>query len=224
MIAVLLIASGKYEQYINNLVNSINEKFMLNHEKRIIVFTDSDLEYNGIIKIKCQKKGWPYDTMMRFDLFSTHQNSYNDCEYVVYLDSDMIIVDEVKDNILKDMFGVVHPGFFYHRGLGDFETNTNSTACITPDIIRNIFYFQGCFFGGKFGNFFNLVEYCRENQNKDFSNGIIARWHDESHLNKYFSINKPFPIDPGYAYPENWNIPFKKRIIHLAKNHSDMRK
>ena len=61
--------------------------------------------------------------------------------------------------------------------------------------------------------------------NNDFEKGIIAVWHDESHMNRYFIDNKPTLIlDPSYCYHEGSNRPFKQRLVALSKNHSELRK
>jgi predicted unusual protein kinase regulating ubiquinone biosynthesis (AarF/ABC1/UbiB family) len=63
-----------------------------------------------------------------------------------------------------------------------------------------------------------LTEQTSENAlQKDLDKGIIAMWHDESHLNNYFSKNIPKSLDSGYIYPESSNIPFDKKIIQLDK-------
>jgi hypothetical protein len=57
---------------------------------------------------------------------------------------------------------------------------------------------------------------------KDSDNGIMAVWHDESHLNRYFIDHKPTTIlSPSYCYPESWKLPFHKRILMLDKNHKE---
>ena len=54
---------------------------------------------------------------------------------------------------------------------------------------------------------------------------ILSRnWHHESHLNRYFIDNPPtIMLSPEYCYPENWDIPFKKRLLALDKNHEECR-
>ena len=60
---------------------------------------------------------------------------------------------------------------------------------------------------------------------EDKKKGIIAVWHDESHMNRYLIDNEPAIIlNPSYCYPESWEIPFDKKLLALDKNHNEMRK
>ena len=57
--------------------------------------------------------------------------------------------------------------------------------------------------------------------NIDLENEIIAKWHDESHLNRYiYDYNKERYriLSPAYLYPEGWNIPFEEIITVRDKN------
>lgn len=48
--------------------------------------------------------------------------------------------------------------------------------------------------------------------------GIIALWHDESHLNRYAYENGNYMLlSPAYFYPEGWNEPFSPRILVREK-------
>ena len=62
---------------------------------------------------------------------------------------------------------------------------------------------------------------------QDDKNGIVAVWHDESHLNRYlsetFALDQLKTLTPSYCYPESWNLPFKKKILALDKNHAEVR-
>ena len=64
---------------------------------------------------------------------------------------------------------------------------------------------------------------------KDLENGVIALWHDESHLNRYLIDNPPsITLDPSYCFAEeqmsNLSYPYKNpKIIALKKNHNELR-
>ena len=48
-----------------------------------------------------------------------------------------------------------------------------------------------------------MMKELKKRVDTDYSNDIIALWHDESHLNKFFSENKDRVNDlsPDYAFP-----------------------
>ncbi len=63
------------------------------------------------------------------------------------------------------------------------------------------------------------------NIDSDLNKGIIAVWHDESHLNRYFIDHPPTKIlCPSYCYYERTNLPFSKKIITVDKDLYEMRK
>ena len=69
-----------------------------------------------------------------------------------------------------------------------------------------------------------MAKIITENIYQDLKNNIIAIWHDESHLNRFYIDNKPTLIlSPSYCYPESWNLPYKKRLLALDKNHKEVR-
>jgi hypothetical protein len=65
-----------------------------------------------------------------------------------------------------------------------------------------------------------MVTTMKNNIDIDMKNGVIAVWHDESHLNKFIVDHRTESaiLNPGLAYPEHWKLPVNKVSIHKDKN------
>lgn len=214
-ICFLIIATNDYTVFLNPLVESIERFFLPNEKKKYFIFTDKDviLQNSEIIKIK--SKPWPGDTLYRYHHFCSIEDKIREFDYVYYLDADMLVVDEVGEEVLTELLGVQHPGFIWNTAGTPEDKQTNSTAYLQRKDVKQ--YCCGGFNGGSTKEFLKLSKTIKKNIDKDDESGIIAVWHDESHLNKYFSINPPTKIlDAGYCAPETaWEVPFRKKILAL---------
>jgi histo-blood group ABO system transferase len=225
-IGLLIIATNKYISFLDNLLKSADEFFFKNsnYEVKYFVFTNhkqlnltTDRKIN---LIHVEHKDWPWMTLGRYEIFSSNEKSFSGVDYLYYCDADMIFCDTVSDEILSDRVATQHPGLFNTRGTP--ERNPNSLACVHDD--ENMQYFAGGFNGGLKSEYLKMSNTLSKNIKKDFDNGIIAIWHDESHLNRYFINNPPTKIlDPGYCYGESLKPPFHPRLIALDKNHKEVR-
>ena len=221
MIAILYICTGNYQMFWKGFYLSTEKYFIPEVNKVYFVFTDAEEIFNeknsNINKIFQKKLGWPLDTLMRFEMFSTIKNQLKEFDYIFFLNANMRCQTLVSNDILplkEDFLAVKHPGF-YNKQEKDFtyERNPKSMAYIE----QGKYYFMGGFNGGKANEFLSLIDECKKNIHIDLSNGIVAVWHDESHLNHYL-LNKNVKIlSPSYGYPENWSLPFEKKIIILDK-------
>lgn len=220
-IAILTIATNNYKILLKSLISSINNNFLNKYQKDVFVFSDED-EFSNIYPnarfIKINHEKWPFITLKRFEYFNSISKELSEYDYIFYFDSDLEVIKNVNDFEFHPLFGVQHPASFFMDPFWDIETNNKSTAFLDPN--NPWIYHQGCLWGGKSKEIIKMNEVLYNNIQMDFSNSIVAKWHDESHLNNYFYNNreKVLTISSSYCYPENWSLPCEKIIIHKDKN------
>jgi len=222
-VGLLIVATGKYIQFVKPLIKSAQKYFCQNHDVTYFVFTDEKTpNIENIIRIEQKRLGWPYDTMMRHEMYFIAKQQLEKMDYLFACDADMRFVDVVGDEILSDRVGTQHPGFIVDK-TGTYENRKISKAYVACS--KGKVYFCGGFHGGSTQEFLKLSKTIATNVRLDLEKNIIAVWHDESHLNRYFIDNQPTIIlSPSYCYPENWKLPYHKRLLALDKNHEQLRK
>jgi len=223
-IGIILLSTNKYKIFVRPFIESAKNFLLKNHKVTYYLFTDTD-EFNDlgddVVVNKIEHLPWPMITLYRYKTFVKHKDILNTEDYLFYCDIDMRFVDYVGDEILGDSVATIHPGFLGGRGTP--ETRLKSTAYIHHN--DELVYYAGGFNGGSSRNFLEMSEQIDKNIDIDSNNGIIAIWHDESHLNKYFTKNKPTIIlSPSYCYPESWNLDYSKKLLALDKDHENIRK
>lgn len=225
-IALCIVATGKYIKFVDPLITSARKYFCTDHKVSYFIFTDGTLdEQSDIVRIEQKRLGWPYDTLMRITMYDKHAELFEGMDYIFALDADMLFVDTVGDEILSDLVATQHPGYLGRRGT--YERRKISTACVASN--EGSQYFAGGFNGGSREAFLKMAHAVTENIQTDLAKNIIAIWHDESHINRYFIDNPPTKIlSPSYCYPEDpvatqgRALPHPKKIIALVKAHGQL--
>lgn len=228
-IGLLIIATNKYTEFLQPLITSADKYFLKNHEVTYFVFTNKDLNLvseKNVKLINIEHKEWPWMTLGRYKIFSDSNEILSNMDYLYYCDADMLFAGNVGDEIIGDSVGTIHPGFYNNVYLSNvaLEKRKESLAYLPPNTIR--FYYAGGFNGGKSSEFLKMSKIISDNIETDLKeHNIIAEWHDESHMNKYFFENRPtLELPPSYCYPESWNLPFDRLLLALDKNHNEFRK
>lgn len=224
-IGLLIMATGKYIQFVKPLVESAEQHFCNNHHVTYFVFTDGVYEGEENVETIYQSRlGWPYDTMMRFQVYYNNRNRFQDQDYLFACDADMLFVGDIGEEIFSDRVAITHPGYYNKpRKAFTYETNPLSLACIKAN--EGDKYFCGGFYGGTKEEFLTMSKINSKKIDKDLRKGIVALWHDESHLNRYFIDHPPtLVLSPSYCFPEGWVLPFEPKLMALNKNHAEMRK
>lgn len=226
-IGLLVIATNKYYDFVPPLWESVKKHFLTKHEVTMFVFTNKHgiTPEPGQVIIPQIHMAWPGPTLFRYNVFTmpSTKKQLEEMDYLFYCDADMLFVDTVGDEVLSDRVGTIHPGFFNKpREAFTYETNRVSKAFVAPS--EGTVYYAGGFNGGSAKEYLKMCETIGSRVLEDKAKNIIAVWHDESHMNRYFIDNPPtLSLSPSYCYPESWSLPFQKRLLALDKNHKEMR-
>lgn len=210
-IAILYIATGRYKIFWDGFYSSFEKHFFNGCLKHYFVFTDAprDPRFSGanITAVFREKKGFPHDTLDRFEMFCSIKSELEKYDYVFFLNANTVCKDFVGCEILPDEnieSGIVcvrHPVIKESDGHDyPYERNGKSLAYIANG--AGELYVQAAFFGGNAGAFIRMSEILAENIRIDLSNKIIAVWHDESHLNKYILGKKIKVLGLEYLCPD----------------------
>lgn len=218
-VGIVLIATNGYIDFIPDLIESINKYFLKDCNVNIYLFSDFGSTfriYKNFKQTHIQHEVFPLISLRRYKTIYENKQLFNNEDYLYFIDADMKIVDYINESILGDLVGVLHPG--YINTVGTPERDKKSNAFI--DESENNMYFMGSFTGGKIDIYLEMCKQISECIEDDLNKGIIATWYDESHLNRYFLNNCPeIILSPSYAYPLEYGLNFKPKIVCINKDH-----
>jgi len=215
-VGLLIMATGTYHRYVNELLDSADRYFCKDHTVSYFVFTDGAVTPRPNLTIIHQDQlGWPYDTMMRFAVYYKNKEQFKGCDYLFACDADMLFVDHVGSEMFGKRVGTIQPNYLFDAK--PYERNPLSTACINRSEGQH--YFAGGFYGAAHDEFIALTKAITDNIAIDLARGYIAINNDESHLNRYFVDHAPeIILSPSYCHFENWRSPYPKKIVALVKS------
>jgi glycosyltransferase involved in cell wall biosynthesis len=232
-VGLLLIATGKYQRFVAGLIGSA-DRYFLNGVSNTTYYVFSDAppsiqSSRNVVHIPIEHRPFPYASADRWKHFVKNADKFGKEQFLFYVDVDCMFVDTVSTEILGNLVGVRHCGFY--NKLGPYEERRESTAYVEPSKAK--YYFGGGFSGGRKDNYLALAKWCYDAFEKDQANGIMPVWNDESTLNKYFSDHEPdIILPPSYHYPQD-NIErykkiwfpdvFQPKLLLLDKNHAEVR-
>lgn len=229
-IAILYICTGKYEVFWDSFYKECNSLFYLGIDKHFFVFTDSErilqLGQDNVTVYYQKKTGWPYDTLLRFQWFMSIQDRLREYDFCYYFNANSTFEHEVNETVIpfptedSPMVLWCHPNSFDDE-FGESsnpERNPQSTAYI-PEGTKCRCY-GGGFFGGRSEAFITMCQELRDNIQQDLAKGIIAIWHDQSHLIKYGTCHPLMEVPKGIVseeeYVKDWD---KICIVFMNKEH-----
>ncbi len=225
-IAILYICTGIYNQFFDDFYKTCEKYFLSKYHHEYFVFTDDTTlgQADNVNLIYRECSGFPMDSLMRFEMFLTIEDQLKSFDYIYFFNSNSLFLSEVKDSeILPNSSGLVGaewPGKrkpFKHPMFYPYERNSLSKAYIKPRIEPPYIYFMGGINGGTSKEYLKMIRTLAENIQNDLNIGIIAKVHDESHINAYFHEHQPKILTSEYCWPEEWKPSCSPKIIFRDK-------
>ena len=225
-IAVLYICIGRYSVMWEGFYESSKRHFFKNNDVNYFVFTDSDtLKYKDSSDVKIIKErdyGWPGNTLYRFRMFDSIKEHLIKYDYAYFFNANAFFVKDVDEDIepnekqqlvLAQHFKMINKNPIRYG----YDRNKKSKAYVKWGY-EGKDYIQACFIGATAKEMVKLSEQLSQNISQDDNNNVVAKWHDESHLNKYIIDRDYKLLSVSYVYPEVLNLPIAINILMRDKN------
>ena len=204
---------------------------------------------NSLLVINTPHQEWPFPTLLRYQyLLKVSEQVHG--RIIMHLDADMLFVGDLNLHVIEKSLGskgvnlIKHPGYYRPRGIEKFQFYATHPKYLARDVkIRVLFGGLGTWERNKlsrafvhrrsrenyvcggvwFGKNPEILKLCKELSqriNEDLEGGIVALFHDESHLNWYQATNHLPLLNPELcydsSYPQLKNL--EPKILAVDKN------
>lgn len=212
-ITALLVATGKYRSFVQDVLSGLQRHAFRGHDLDVLLFTDDTDAFHdidGLRPVYIPRKGFPGDTLYRFHYFLKEEAYLRTRDFVFYVDVDSWIVADIGEDVIPPHGGITAVRHLHQLTSewssvqkGSPETDPASAAYINPQEVMHGYY-AGGFQGGTANEFMDAAKTIAAAIDTDDANGIMAKWHDESHWNRYLHEHIPaVSLSQSFVYPES---------------------
>ena len=228
-IGILYICTGPYKLFWGDFYRSFEKYFLPEYEKHYYIFSDAEHEYfdNGTGRVHycyIDNQPWPLITLLRFQTFLKQEKNLREHKLLMFCNANIVCSDYVMPKEIlpnyedgERLFFTRHPGYNKEKPWKvPYDRNRSSLAYIPYS--RGKKYVIGAVFGGYSEAFLELTHLLHSRICEDLKKGVIAKWHDESHINHYVATHNDYRIlNPGFCYPVGFDVPFEKKVAGVPK-------
>lgn len=228
-IGILYLCTGEYSAFWNQFYQSCEKYFLIDYQKNYYVFTDKNEEIDmfdspNIKTIYISALPWPLITLLRFHYFLMIENDLHKNDFLIFFNANssfnsIITATDFLPKLEQGQhFSVVtHAGYFQDKPrFYPYERRKISSAYVSYS--EGKVYAIGAVICGITPYFIEMCKVLQKNIESDLNKCIIAKWHDESHYNKFILYRDDIRIlSPAYYYPDDYEIPFERRIVSIRK-------
>nr|XP_013009670.1 alpha-1,3-galactosyltransferase 2 [Cavia porcellus] len=204
-IGLTVFAVGRYlEKYLSHFLESAEQYFMVGQRVVYYVFTEQPAAVPRValgpgrqlrVEPVMRERRWQDVSMARMRTLHEALGGRlgREAHYVLCMDVDQHFSGLFGPEVLADSVAQLHAWHYRRpRWLLPFERDERSAAAIAFG--EGDFYYHAAVFGGSVAALRRLTAHCARGLQLDRARGLEARWHDESHLNKFFWLHKPAKV------------------------------
>ncbi|XP_025031419.1 N-acetyllactosaminide alpha-1,3-galactosyltransferase-like isoform X1 [Python bivittatus] len=224
-IGLTVFATGRYlDKYLEDFLISADAFFMTGHKVIFYIMVD-DLSKVPEIKLSPQRtlkffqvkqeSRWQDVSMMRMKTIGDLVQACirYEVDFLFCMDVDQIFQSDYGVETLDESVAQLH-AWFYNMEKTSFTYERRPTSAAYISYEEGDYYYHGAVFGGTPLQVLNLTRQCYQGILQDKGQDMEAIWHDESHLNKYFLLNKPTKLlSPEYCW--DYRIGFPPQIHNI---------
>ncbi|XP_013374990.1 PREDICTED: alpha 1,3-galactosyltransferase 2 isoform X2 [Chinchilla lanigera] len=204
-IGLTVFAVGRYlEKYLKRFLESAEKHFMVGQRVVYYVFTEQPAAVPRLalgpgrqlrVEFVVRERRWQDVSMARMRTLHEALGGRlgREAQFVLCMDVDQHFTGSFGPEVLADSVAQLHAWHYrWPRWLLPFERDARSAAALARH--EGDFYYHAAVFGGSVAALRRLTAHCAQGLRLDRARGLEARWHDESHLNKFFWLYKPAKV------------------------------
>lgn len=191
------------------------------------MFTDSErlfaLELDNVTCNLMENKGFIRNVSAKSEcICSIAEKLKHKYDYVFFLNGNFkfletIHTDEVIPLEENDFLTALSFSFYRNKDCKELPYDRNPDCQAYIPYGKGTRYYQGGLYGGRTPEIIWMSEWIRKRIDHDLSRKVIARWHDESYVNRYLLDKKPKLLDETYAYVEEMMPLLPHKMVVLDK-------
>ncbi|WP_352422611.1 alpha-1,2-fucosyltransferase [Proteiniphilum sp.] len=208
-IGIIYIAIGEYEKFWDIFYPSCQAFFCVDAEKGYEIFTDSErlsgLNYPNVTVYKVADEGFVANVSSKSRFMLSIKNRLVLYDYIFFLNGNFRFLSPIySKEVVSSSSDFAFTALSFDEYLCKdpdmypYDRNPECHACIAEGEGER--YYQGGFFGGCHREIMEFNRWAVERIEEDLKKGVVAKFHDESYLNKYLINKKPHILNDEYAY------------------------
>ncbi|XP_073908256.1 N-acetyllactosaminide alpha-1,3-galactosyltransferase-like 1 [Castor canadensis] len=225
-IGLAAFASGKFvDQYLKQFIQSADKHFMVGYNVIFYILIDdiNKLPYIELGPLRTFKVFYLANEDMYEDFnFVNTKRFSNFLKECILHEVDFLFI-MAANQIFKDDFGVETLGtsvaqlhaWWYFKNIKYFPYERRPKSAAFIPLGQGDFYYHSAIFGGTPREVLAFIDHYLDGITSDTKNKLDSMF--ESHLNKYFFINKPTKLlSPEYNWDLNFKTPPQIKHVKIA--------